>query len=327
MTLAFQTDNIFYVPPGETFTLYDIAAWRRIDLDILATRASLVPSARLLVGERAEFAMQCAEEIPAAEAERSIQDYISALPFDVPPALSAPEFDAAFLPLRPSFWIRMTQHPAESFFMEDYEISPPQPARSKSVLSAYGAVAFDRIGDIECSLPSVNPPSFHLCADPERQTAHVRAIDPLKPLPLLREYCGAGGSSNQGDLVTIDHNAAIPESILAAMPIGRDADRCFATLYFSMPLDTEYSPILPVRPREAPLVSKALDAAGFAPARRTRRFGLYSRGRDIVQVYRNLPGKETYGAPILPPFCLAALADGRTNPKDRQEMIREIFGM
>jgi len=329
MTYPFQTDNVFYVPPQKPFCVYDLLGWRRIELCVQSTRLRLDPSAGPAVRQRAAQALKLARSLPQPidmpSQEARMNEFLGQLPFSDSLPHSSPEFEKAFFPLRPTFWARLSQQPMESFFHEDYEETPlPDDSQSSTILTCMGAVAFNAIGQDECELPSAQP--LRLSAPSHTRPARVLPLDPFEPLPLVREYCGCLGSSNQGELVTIDLRGQIPEACLAAVPIRRTGLVSYETLYMHLPLETETPPTRPFRRSQSRELAKALRAKGFQPERRMRRFSTWTRGGDVIQVYRDLPGKESESVPVLPSFCLAALADGSPNRAARHALLNEILG-
>lgn len=330
MSYLFQTDNIFYLPPGEPLQIYDIIHWRRIDLPVQSAFAQINPAMAGVIKERAALALSHAQQDqpgldPLVESER-MDRFLAALPFSEAGDKVTGVFETLFDPLRPIFWVRFSQQPLESFFPEDYEPSPSRQEACETALSCIGGISFNALGDFVCDLPSENPYSIRVSLVPGDSILQAVRLDPFEPLPLLEEYCGLLGSSNKGRAVTIDLAGEVPEHLLAAIPMGCDEAGIYQTLYLHLDTEVEVQPIRPFHPPDAANVASALKTAGFHPRRREKQFSVWERdGGDVIQIYRNLPGKESEGVRILPPFCLAVLAGGSTDVYERHELLKRVL--
>jgi hypothetical protein len=330
MTFPFETDNICYVPPGEPLRLYDLLGWRRIDLTVHNVGFRLDPHMLPAVHDRAKIALDLAEgdmgNFDRALEEVRVRDFLAKASLAVKSPTSTREFEQALHPIQPTFWARVSQAPMESFHHEDYEQTPTPEPDAPVVLSSIGSVAFNALGQIECDLLSESPHSFHLAAPAAHPAASSTTLDPFEPLPLVYEYCGSMGASSRGAMVAIDSRAQIPESLMAAVPLRRDGDNLYETLYLSAAIATEKPPLRPLTPAQTDQVARSLKAAGFEPKRRSRRFSVWTRGDDAIQAYQGLPGKESEGFLVMPPFCVAALADGSTDCAARFALLTEVLG-
>ncbi|MCX7015773.1 MAG: hypothetical protein NTW86_25005 [Candidatus Sumerlaeota bacterium] len=330
MTYPFDTDNIFYVPPGKPFRIYDLLGWRKVDLFVQSARLLLDSSMAPLIHAKARRALASCDSGPEPvdlprEQER-MREFLEGLPYGEGLPEARRDFEAALAPLRPSFWARFSQQPMESFFHEDYEETPIESDIHQVVIqSCVGAVAFNAVGDAECELPDDEALPLHLLVQPRAPAARVSPIDPFKPLPLIHEYCGYLGASSQGRLVTINLRAEIPEACLAAIPIRRSGSTTYETLYLHLPTQTDTPPLRAFRARDADRLARRLKAAGFGASLRSKAFSVWTRNEDVVQVYRDLPGKESEYVPQLPSFLLAALAAGSTDCAARHAMLEEVF--
>jgi len=228
--------------------------------------------------------------------------------------------------MRATFWVRISQEPVESFFPEDYPERPAADPGAPVVLSTIGTVAFNAMGDTECELPSERPHSFDLAALGADPITSVEPLAPDAPLPLLREYCGLNGSSNQGEMVTIDLHSQIPDASLAAIPIRREGTTRYDTLYLHLEtMVGDRMPVFPFRHDQAARIAERLKESGFSPTRRSKRFSVWERGHDTIQLYRLLEGKESEGVPVLPSFCLATQADASSWWEDRVNLLEAVF--
>lgn len=329
MSSLFKTDNIFYLPPDKPFRVYDLMDWRRIDIRVQSLQTLLRQDAFATVHERAERVLESQDLLEGQQRDeqaKRMETFLHTLPLNDRPRASTSEVQKAFEPMRATFWVRMSQAPTESFFQEDYLERPQAKPGAPVVLSSIGAVAFNAMGEIECELPSERPHSFDFAAAGDLPITEIEALAPDEPLPLLREYCGFKGSSNQGEMVTIDLKAQIPDECLAAIPIRRESDVRFETLYLHLQtLVGDRAPIFPFRMDREKEIAGKLKEAGFVPTKRSKRFSVWERSRDTIQLYRLLEGKESEDVPMLPPFCLATQADGSAWWEDRVNLLEAVF--
>ncbi len=329
MTNLFQTDNIFYVPANQPFRIYDLMDWRRIDLHTHSLQAFLRNEAFDAVHARAHKALEGIELLDDAdrrEQQERMHDFLQNLHLTPGNQAFSSEIQNALLPMRAIFWVRLSQQPMESFFTEDYEEWPEARPDAPVLLRTIGAVTFNSFGETECDLPSENPHSFELTARAGEEVVSFVPLAPDDPLPLLREYCGFKGSSNQGEMVTIDLNAAIPEVSMAAIPMRREGEGHFETLYLHLETGVgEDSPLFPFRADQERRIAESLKTAGFTPTKRSRRFAVFERGLDTIQLYRDLEGKESEDVPVLPSFCLATQANGSSDWEGRVALLQAVF--
>jgi len=333
MNQLFGSDNVFYVPQGRPFKIFDLLLWRTIEIDVQALRILLSAQSQSLVADKASIALDNLEvdghpagEEAQEDAHAQMQVFLASLPYQTDLPECRQKISAALAPYPTTLWVNLSQAPAESFFAEDYIEAGEIAGNLAPVQSCYGSIAFNAMGEDSCDLPGEKPCAFQLAAPEEMPIARLAPIDPLEPLPLIREFCGHTGASSQGRLVTLDLNSAIPPEALAAVPICRsESSIYFQTLYLHLGLESSISSALPFKSTDMPRIGKALKSAGFKPKAQTRRFSAWTRGGDIIQIYRNLEGKEASGIPVLPPFCLAAHANGSTDLAPRHTLLREIF--
>lgn len=329
MTILFQTDNVFYLPPDQPFRIYDLMDWRRIDIHVQSLQMSLRQEALSAAHERAHQALSTVgtmEDSDRAILAQRVESFLHSIPLSERPPASTLEIQKILEPMRGMFWARLSQGPMESFFPEDYLERPTDNAANSIVLSTIGSVVFDSLGGIECELPSENPHSFDFAMTGSYPVATSEPLPPDEPLPLLREYCGFKGSSNQGTLVTIDLEASIPEACLAAIPLRRLGETRYETLYLHLEtLAGERLPIFPFRTEHQRRIAERLKQAGFAPTSKSKRFSVWERAQDTIQIYQLLEGKESEGVPILPSFCLATQADGSDGWEGRAALLEGVF--
>lgn len=320
-TLGFGTENLAFVPSGGRLCLFDVHGWRRIAFDVLRTtvrmRAPAIETLEMQVEERlaARKGQPDAAE-RALAAERFIESIRAAQPGE-PAGAQVVQVPAEGLRL----WVRLTDAPAESFFAEDYD----EAADYGGPVAQWPAYGSCQLGDLEFPFPGTGEQAAFDLFIPREEGVVAEPIREDEPLPLVREFCGASGISAHGDSVNLTVEAAVAPAHVGCVPLRRLGEGAFATMYFGQTIDSPARVTARLTAARLNAARKALALARFTCTESGKGWEIFRREGDVVHLYHELEGRESAGVPVMPPFLLAAAAEGGHAPVARAQMLRVLL--
>jgi hypothetical protein len=326
MTTGFGTSNICWVPDGQCFRFIDLLRWTewRLDLDrwqlTVAPRAveHLVNTARHGFNEIRKHVTGPTEALDRGERLiESLQSLIAPTPDDLAD-LHLPTGPLAAL------WVRISDVPLESFFDEDYR-PVPEGVESFACLPAIGALSLPECDELEVPLVgemdenfSVLTPGYDFVAE------YPLALDRIPPI--LDEYCGLLGNSNQGKMVNLTLEGRVAGENPVAVPLHRlDERAAYATLYLHFASASDSTVLLPLQHGHRSRVETSLMEQGFECVQREGENRVWQRGQDWVHTVWDAPGPECEGVTTLPPMIAVAQADGSRDPALREALLAAIL--
>ncbi|MDK2973542.1 MAG: hypothetical protein PWP23_3297 [Candidatus Sumerlaeota bacterium] len=328
MTFNFQTENLIFVPPSARLAIIDVCAWRRIVVDTpgasVRMKAEAIPQLDLAI----------ADVLNEAGRKKSLADRIAPMRLAAEAFVDSlreatPDTPLRSLPLAEpveglTFWVRLSDQPAESFFVEDYDEAHAPAGEPALSMPAYGSCGLAELDDLEVPFPLTGAEAAFEILLP-REGLGAEPLPTMVPLPLVEEFCGALGVSARGNSVNVTTQGELAPAHMGCLPLGRVGARAFATLYFTLDTDASASVTARLVPTQVPKLEAILARSHFECRLNTPKCRIHVRGGDIVHVYQDLDGKESAGVTTMPPFVLAAAADGSLDPEARSAFLRQLM--
>ena len=329
MSLNFETDNVYFVPPGQRFILYDIYHMRRLELDLDIWRLYYNQSGMKRIGKAVKTAesLWLEEHRDAREVEQArkeVKSFLSHFPTRPFPSRKGRRLEEKFSPQKITLWVRCSDKALESFEGEDYREKGPDSSRGISN-PIEGSVYLSSIGDYELSIHAGMEPQGFFLKVPSRGGVTEHALPPDELLPLGEEFFGAFGSSGKGRLINLTPDARVSKENLACTPLYRIDSHYFATLYFHLQTIDVFDVLLRFAERKIEYTRALLAELGFKKALMINGNELYKRGGALLHLYINAAGKESFGSFYLPPFLLITQNEGKTDPASRSKLMEELL--
>lgn len=334
MFSQFGSDNVIFVPPGTVLTIDDIVHWRRMRVDVLRGRGRLRPDGFI----RFRDALKSATDILAGSRKKPegapdyrvrAEEILRAVQVDKAPPDSAPGSTRAARELLGqegwTWWIRFTDKPAESFHEEDYDEGVGLPKEPIISWPLYGGVFLDEFDELDCAMPETEEDSAFALDLPADDGLAFEELPTHEPLPLVREFCGARGSSIHGCTVNVDTRGDLVADHAVCTPLHRVGAGIFATLYLHLTVPSKDRVLKALNVAAFAAVAETLGQSGFAVAAEGETWRILDRDGDVVHLYGGLPGKEAEGFEYMPAFLLVARAGGLTDPVSRSELLGAIL--
>ncbi|MDX1971003.1 MAG: hypothetical protein SFY68_00590 [Candidatus Sumerlaeia bacterium] len=327
MSLGFGTHNIAYVPVGERLRIFDVMTWRILELDSTRIQVRLRSEYHETLKKELETIRKdlarSAETREISDADRATirrfwKEATSAEPFPKAPVLkSIPFGDQSRL------WVRLSSDPAESFFTEDYQESVQSPSDKAMIHRTYGSCHLKLHVEQEVPFANELEPAFDVQIPVDG--FRVTQADPLKPLPLVEEFCGAEGNSSLGWSINLTVAAELAMSHQVCVPLREANEGLFQTLYFQFEQQREAGFLRRLSEKSAAAVERKLLNIGFRVETSEDRFVIYQRpGGDVIHLYRHLPGHELLGHAEMPWFLLVAQVGGSFDAVVRESLLVEL---
>jgi hypothetical protein len=328
MTLNFETDNIFYVPRGETLHIYDLYHWRMLSLDVHNFRIYLnttylrdikkkVSEAYRRAAARQSFASR------KEQVESKLKAFFESVEKTTPPPEQNTLLQRTFAPQQVTLWAYLSDAPLESFFPEDYE-QPKSAPRTHNFSPLYGALFFSTLGGYELMLPQEDYDQAFLLDIPSAAGITVSQILPDQLLPVESEFCGSFGYSNKGNLVTYTQSSQISPENLCCIPLYHFNNSLYATLYLHLKTPVEYDIMVRPPERVVPTLRNLFAEHGFQCILEQKGNAIYRRHDDVLHFYENVAGKESLGSRFLAPFIVLVHKNGTYDPGERSKLIDEL---
>jgi hypothetical protein len=329
MSTGFGTANICWVPEGQVLRFIDLHHWVEWRLDLEKWRVALASSGVEFLRQQAgEGFKLCRVRFKGDPEALSQVDHAEQFVASLSESLEAPPEDVADLSLPngplAALWVRVSDAPLESFFEEDYR---PAPAAAESLarLPAVGALALPACDALEIPLLLEAEGNFSLLTPSVDCVAEYPLPVDCIP-PILDEFCGHMGNSNQGKMVNLRLDARISaENPIATALCRLEPGGGYATLYLHFRTPTEPTVSVPVLPAQAARIEASLAEQGFARVTRVGPNQIWRRGDDWVHCLWAARGLESEDVPMLPPFIAVAQAGGSRDPRQREALLTTIL--
>lgn len=328
MTFGFGTDDVIYVPADGRLAIWDVCTWHKVTFDIRSARLRFRKPALEALDRGLREALdsmkrrkEYADELPRYRtAAKHFLATVALGAINEPVHFHAQDTGLEGL----SWWIRVSDSPAESFFDEDYDDAPALEGPTQ-VLPLYGYFHLKTLASLELALPQSGLESAFALEFAEGCGPAIELINEDEPLPLVDEYCGSHGVSSRGNTVNLSPAPDIVVEHKGACPLNRLAPGVYATLYFHYCLQDPARVLLRMTPKGFHAVEDLLQRSHFQRVTGSHNFTIYERAGDLVHLYIDLDGKESEGKDRIPPFLAVAAAAGDTTPAARAELLEWIL--
>ncbi len=327
----FGTDDVIYVPEGQPLVFDDVYHWKRFKIDVRRMGVRMKSDTFDEVSGKIRSALDLCRHSPrfedsidqiAENSDQMIRD-MARISGGIQESLFGSVKDF-FRSDQASWWVRLGDLPAESFFEEDYEREAKADSEA-TPFPTYGRAHIAQLDSLDLELPGTEEDGLPFALDVPRQDGLTRwTIPPTEPLPLVREYCGVRGASAFGRTVNLNTHGVVEEGHQFCTPLGRVGEKLFVTLYFyyGSQKNAEVSGVVPEEalPHCVDLLGKSkFEISGSGPTWR-----IFERDGDVVHLYSGLAGKEAEGVETMPSFLLVASAGGQFDPQLRSELYEAI---
>lgn len=327
----FGTNDVVYVPDDALLTFDDLYRWQRIRIDVHHLGFRVRSAAFDEIAGRIRGAIDIAERSPrlaatlpglranADEMLRALTAVSGGISGELPGILRDDlGNDGA------SWWLRLSDRPAESFFDEDYrELTTI--AGEVTPYFTYGSAHMRDLDDLEVPLAGDGDYGLPFAIDVPAGRGIIRqSIPSLEPLPLIHEFCGHRGNSATGHTINITTLADIADNHDFCTPLGRAGERLFATLYIHFRARVETPVIMRLRGEHFTPCLRILERSQFESVNAGPNWHILARSGDVVHLYNRLEGKESEGIEYIPPFLLVASASGQSDPMHRSDLLEAI---
>lgn len=329
----FGTNDLIYVPEGEALEFHDVQQWRRVRIDTRKIGLRIRPGAFDDVAVRMRGAAALLAKAPKKGADSELQSQrMEKMLADL--ALHGGQVQETYFGAfasdigypRASWWVRISDGPAESFHQDDYEQSVPHPLGATPYLT-YGTVAIASLDDLLVDLAEDEEEGLPFALDVPAGALLVEPMAPAEPLPLVREFCGVHGVSAFGRTVNVEASGNIPTTHQFCTPLGRIGDGLFVTLYVYTEQVVQGAVVEPVGRSMIPAVQRVLETSRFEMVGEGSLWRIFQRGGDVVHLYLGLEGKEAEGHDEIPGLVVVAQAAGQRDPLHRSELLEAIVGL
>lgn len=326
MTVGFGTENLVFVPAGAELEIWDVYHWRRARLDMRRATVHLREDGRdriIAELEKLEGGQEpAAPEHPFAKLTGRRGVGIDLDPLCQARAQAHPtDTDPGGLGL--SWWVRLSDRPQESFHEDDY-LEAADPPDMGVAYPVYGALELaGRRQPMEIALPGSGPDAPMWLVLPGDGVGFDEAVDARTPLPLVEEFCGAGGVSARGRSVNVRHDGTVAGEHMGAVPV-RKLGGFFATAYFHLSMEVAHRVMLTVDGARRSSIEELLVRSRFARTAGRDGCEVFERDGDVIHVYDGLEGRESVGVPLMPSLVVAVRAQGSCDPEARSVLAAQV---
>lgn len=336
-TVNFGSDNIYYVSEGEPLTIYDIYNWRIIELYIDELRIYQnelhQPILQKILQQEAEQLTKKNRDLNLKLMQLQIDDFLSGFESRElsPSEMSDVQFleKDLFFPQTATIWLRISDVPLETFYDEDYRELPMYGSVEEEILVPINVSLYlECLDEYERGLPidkELSTSPFAVGFE-EDTFVVIKELSPFNFLPMIDEYCGAFGSSGRGILMNYTHHSSISEENLAAIPLYRQGDAHFVTMYFSLMTNSTLDIIFRFTEKQYDTALEKLEEKGFKVVKEFGDNYIIRRGDDIIHLYGAAVDKESLaGERFLPPFMLVGANDAAVEPEERSRLLSNLI--
>lgn len=330
----FGTDDVIYVPETAQLVFDDVYHWKRYKFDVKNFGVRVRPSAFETIAGKMRSALNIIEASPRftdsihqiRENNQTMIGELTQITGQTGDSLTS-ELADTIRGGKATWWVQITDLPAESFFSEDYETdahafgeTTPHPT--------YGSVKISQLDGLEVHLSGeekdeFGEPDWPFIIDVPKNGLTRWTMPAKQPLPLVDEYCGVHGVSAFGRTVNVDTNGNLGENHQFCTPLGR-AGSLYATLYIHLSLNGPEKIMGRIKEKSLMPIADLLEKSGFVKELEGPCHRIYDRDGDVIHLYSQLPGKETEGVETMPPFMLVAAANGQHDPYSRADLFEAI---
>jgi hypothetical protein len=328
----FGTEDLVFVPQDGVLILDDVYNWRRIKFDVHHFGLRLRSVAFDEVVDRVRGATKLMEKSTRHEKDMAaLQARADAAVRDLAPLSGAGEVaytgDLRVETRSPeaTWWVRISDHPAESYFPEDYDRTLGHAPGEFTCFQTFGSVVLDGLEGLEVAMAGDEDEGLPFVIEVPNRAGIARFTMPTaEPLALIHEFCGVHGVSANGRTVNVDSRGDIVASHQFCTPLGRVGTTLFATLYIHY--RTDPGPPVMGRVPDARIleVAATLERSSFTLVSEGPTHRLYERAGDVVHLYSGLPGHEAEGQPTVPSLLVVAAAEGSIEIEGRAALFDAI---
>lgn len=330
-TIGFGTDNLVFVPADGRLTITDVTSWSRVSLDVhrslvrprQRTIDRIVEAVDKALGELSTAKRTKARASEFAAASESIIDSLGKFEMprgNVATSLEMPDHHQL------TMWVRLTDAPAETFYVEDYE-EHGEPTDDAEAFPLYGSFQSAALDDLEIPFPERDVDAAFWLLLPRVGGVVGEPLPLDEPLPIVHEFCGVDGVSSRGASINLTLEGAVAAEHRGCTALRRVGEGLFFTLYWhlSTALTGPLSVSVPVNRMAA--LEQVFERSRFVETSRGPAHGptwlILKRGTDVVHLYLRIEGKESAGSLTMPPFLVVAHA-GDGSHAARVELLRQF---
>lgn len=326
MSFNFEDSNIYLVPRRHVLKFYDIYQWQLISMDVHRMRVVLDGSVegelRVDVENHLTADGGWRDKAYAKRYKDKLRSFFRGAQYEKMDGAEENREDHSF-PI--SFWVYLTDHPAESFKKKHYSSGPPQLSGDLTWITV-GAKFLDSLErgeDAEWD-GKTYPGKIRI----GMEGISSRRMEEGELLPIWGEYCGYFGKSKRGNVINYTYVGGVADESMCATPLYRNGHDTYHTLYFVSPPRYIDYPINP-NPRELEKVSLNL----YGEERKNVLHLLEEDGFRITDGFKNkayVLSREGdvvhyYPAPkACEPFLIAACHHGSFDPRERGRLISSL---
>lgn len=330
-TIGFGTDNLVFVPPGERLTITDIVSWSRVSLDVHHSMVRprqrvidrIVEAVEKAVGELSTAKRTKARASEFSLAGESILDSLGQFPQPRGNVSTSLEMAGT---QQLTMWVRLTDAPAESYFVEDYE-EHDEPAADSEAFPLYGSFHSAGLDDLEVAFPERDADAAFWLLVPMAGGVVGEPLPIDEPLPIVREFCGVDGVSSRGASINLGLDGTVAGEHRGCTPLRRVGEGLYLTLYWHLSSGAAGPLSASVPANRLAALEQVFERSRFVEIARGPAQGptwlILRRGDDIVHLYLNIEGKESAGTMTMAPFLVVARA-GDGSHAARVELLRQF---
>ena len=191
MSLNFGTDNVYYVPEGESLVFFDIYDMRRLEMNLdrwgLFYNESHISFIRDSIQTASDRWENHQKKNKVGAALQAVQSFLADLPVRAFPAGRPLNMNDLLSPQVITLWVRCSDVPLESFYEEDYPMNQPASSAAIRFAPLIGAVYLAAIGDFELSIHEYADQEGFFLEIPDAQGVGIAPLDPDAILPLMKD--------------------------------------------------------------------------------------------------------------------------------------------
>lgn len=331
-TIGFGTDNLVFVPADGRLTITDITSWSRVSLDV---HRSLVRPRQRVIDTIVEAVDKAVGELSTAKRTKArAHEFVAASDaileslgkFEMPRGNVSMSLE---LPANHqlTMWVRLTDAPAETFYVEDYE-EHAEPADEVEAFPLYGSFQSAGLDDLEIAFPERDAEAGFWLLLPREGGLVGESLPVDEPLPIIHEFCGVDGVSSRGASLNLTLEAAVAAEHRGCTALRRVGDGLFCTLYWHLTTSLPGALSVSIPANRAGSLEEVLARSRFVETSRGPSRGptwrILKRNTDVIHLYSNIEGKESAGALTMPPFLVVAHA-GDGSHAARVELLRQFI--
>lgn len=327
----FGTEDLVFVPEEGALILDDVYHWRRVRIDVRQIGLRIRSTAFEEIVDRVRGALKLMEKSERHRAEWGrLNSHADAVLRDLAPlsgsgdivytGVLATETGADHA----TWWVRISDKPAESFFPEDYDRPLTTATGNFTGFQTFGSVNLDGLEGLEVALAGDDEDGMPFTLEVPAKALTVGPMPTSEALPLVREFCGVHGVSAHGCTVNVDARGDVAASHQFCTPLGRISECLYATLYVHYAIKP--GPAIMGRIPDARVLEVAamLERSHFKMIGEGPTHRIYEREGDFIHLYSGLQGRESENQAVVPSLLVVAAADGVHDIEPRSDLFEAI---